>query len=201
MPLLFFLLAVLCSSPSFSQSIDNCHPDQFTLIESSCPMRGRGQLVQVDSSQMMWIKPTDNNSNLNLDRTMNNLRKDDSRNRSKGIKIKLLGVNNYLASINMSSNKKLEKEAFDFLADFLLGKEVTYTCFFIDKRDNLNCEVDYQDNDIGLLFIQKGQSPYYTKEGIHPIRNSEYKNAETKAKEEQVGVWGPFYGMFIFNKK
>ncbi|MNM03442.1 hypothetical protein D3C81_134200 [compost metagenome] len=177
----------------------DCSPDELTAISAACPLSGKGKITQVIDSKTIWIRPSGDNANLNVERANNNTFKNKSRNRKKGIKINVLGINNTAAKLDSLDKRNIETDAIDFLYENLLGKEVDFNCYYIDEKISLICGIEYQKNDIGLIYIQRGLSEYNTRYGKHPTKDREYRAAEGIAKSKKLGIWKPFFGMFIFN--
>lgn len=184
-----------------SSESPSCAFDVFVPISASCPLEGSGKVTHIVDSRTMWVMPNDKNADFNMSRATNNTFKNQSRDRSKGIKLNILGVSNTIAKLDTSSVMNIENDAVDFLSESILGKNVSYACYFLDDKINLLCSVDFKGNDLGQIFIKKGLSKYVVKYGRHPKRDKEYEQAELEAKGSEIGIWKPFFGMFIFKKK
>lgn len=178
-----------------------CEFDAYVLIDGSCPLVGQGSITSIIDSASMWVMPNDEQAQFNINRASNNTFKNQSRNRSKGIKMSILGINNSIAKLDNESKNSIENEAAEFLKKSLLGKNVKFSCYYLDEKINLLCDIDYQGNNIGLMYLKEGLSKYSTKYGKHPTKDKEYSLAEETAKKAGLGIWKPFFGMFIFNRK
>ena len=61
-----------------------------------------------------------------------------------------------------------------------------------DVYGRLLCHVVLEDGtDFNLLLLQKGKSPYFNKYGNSIEFDEEFRRAQAKARDEQLGIWNP----------
>lgn len=123
---------------------------------------------------------------------------------------KLMSKKDRMLAINIFGIRKVERQesfsqtekqqvALHEIEKRVKGRSASLNCIGVNKKTGSPvCEVIVGSVNLGLGMIENGISPFTQEGNIDSKIRKIYIDAQNYAKDEQIGVWEPFYGLFRF---
>lgn len=159
------------------------------------PLRAEGEILFFNDLSTVWVfvYSEDNFNKMTSKSKQKYLSKKD-----RILAINIFGIMKVekLKSFNDTDNQQV---ALQEIESRIKGRSATLNCIGSTKKDGLPiCEVIVGSVNLGMGMIENGISPFVQEGVINSQIRKIYLGAQESAKESQIGVWKPFYGLFKF---
>ncbi len=89
----------------------------------------------------------------------------------------------------------------NFIKSVVIDQVFDFNCIGVNKKRQMVCEMFLGEQNVAKSMIKDGVSKFNIDKRLPESINGAYIDAENQAKENNLGVWQSFIGMFTFDKK
>lgn len=139
---------------------------------------GTGSVYRVSDGDTMWITGIEQDA---YNRLWNASRDERHFNHYyRSIKMRVGGINTAESNHKDKSRNTEEGRASSrYLKGIVHKNEADFTCWTIGNYGRPICMIDLEGiGDVGLHMIEQGHTEYFTKYGLHPYLDREYRKAQ-----------------------
>ena len=156
---------------------------------------GLGKIVVFAGLNQVWIQLSDKDEYSNIsDRAPFRFKKP----QHLTFLTQIYGVEEKFIQSVVNPEKDKQYQIMRVMSSTLIGRAVTMECF--DRNDSLGipiCLFKISGKDLGLSLIGEGYSRFITKSTEETELTQVYRRIEESAKEKGLGIWEPYYGLFV----
>lgn len=190
---------VLAANPGFASKTERDDKSHDSSEMFDVPIKGIGRVVIVDKADEYWLLLEDDEVKdriVNEFNTRTLLGLETHPNGSAAIKVRLMGIS--IPQYNLTKNKMgvpspVIKEVSNAVPSEIKSREVVFHCYGRDKRRIALCSIYVNGTDYGYSLLLRGYSKYNKLYGDHPVHHDQYRNAAASAKQQEAGIWAPYY--------